>query len=178
MHDQQLVQRIKAGDNAAFTCLVETYQKRVYSVAYGIVHNPEDAMDVAQETFMRAWDKIGSWRGEASLSTWLCRIASNLALDIMRKRKRVIPVQEVQFNPGQSHPAAETEILHREQNTEISVAVANLPEDYRRLIVLRHTGEMSYQEMADLLGLSLTQVKNRLLRARQMLKLSLAGRLD
>lgn len=178
LQDQQFVERIKVGDNAAFTQLVETHQKRVYSVAYGIVRNPDDAMDAAQETFLRAWSKIGSWRGEAALSTWLCRIASNIALDITRKRKRAVPVEEVEFDPDCAQPCAEAVIIQTEEKSQLAMAIAALPEKYRQLIILRHTGEMSYQEMADLLGLSLTQVKNRLLRARQLLKQSLKGRLD
>ena len=176
MVEQQLIQKIKAGDTAAFTILVETYQKRVYSVAYGIMRNQADAMDISQETFMKAWDRIGSWRGEASLSTWLCRIASNAALDYLRKNKRVIPVEQVEYSNQQ--PGVDIDVIESEQRAELNQAVSGLPKDYRELLVLRHAGDMSYQDMADTLGLSLSQVKNRLLRARQMLKNSLAGRID
>ena len=157
--DEQLVQRIKAGDNAAFTTLIENNQGKVYSVAYGLVRNSEDAMDISQETFLRAWDKIATWRGEASLSTWLCRIASNLA-------------------PGEVQCGPDADILSAEQKAELENAVAQLPEEYRHLVILRHAGAMSYRDMATTLGLSLSQVKNRLLRARQMLKRSLTGRVD
>lgn len=176
--DEQLVQRIKAGDNAAFTTLIENNQGKVYSVAYGLVRNSEDAMDISQETFLRAWDKIATWRGEASLSTWLCRIASNLSLDMLRKQKRVVPVREIVFAPGEVQRGPDADILSAEQKAELENAVAQLPEEYRHLVILRHAGAMSYRDMATTLGLSLSQVKNRLLRARQMLKRSLTGRVD
>lgn len=178
MQDEQLVHRILAGDDAAFTTMMEIYQKRVYSVAYGIVRNPDDAMDVAQETFFRAWARISSWRGEASLSTWLCRIASNLALDIVRKNKRVIPVDEIAGSQVSADADAVTALISAENTAELEKAVAELSEDYRSIIVMRHTAAMSYQDIADALGLSLSQVKNRLLRARQMLKTKLTGRVD
>jgi len=174
--DDQLVERIKAGDNAAFTILIEANQSKVYSVAYGIVRNPQDSMDIAQETFIRAWGRIGTWRGEASLSTWLCRIASNLALDLIRKQKKVTPVQEIEYGPGIVQSGIDEDVLVAEQNAELEKALTELPEEYRRLMVLRHTGDMSYQDLADLLDLSLSQVKNRLLRARQMLRKRLTGR--
>lgn len=176
MQEVELVSQIKAGNSAAFASLIEEYQKKVYSVAYGIVRNPEDAMDIAQETFIRVWDRIGTWRGDAALSTWICRVASNLALDFLRKNKRVVPVEDIEYGRDVVQPSVEADVLNAEAKTELDRAVSQLPEEYRQLVVLRHTGDMSYQDMADLLGLSLSQVKNRLLRARQMLRERLKGR--
>jgi len=171
--EEEMVQRIKSGDKAAFSALMEAYQRKIYSVALGIVRNPEDAMDIAQETFIRAWTKIASWRGDASLSTWLCRIASNLAMDTIRKRKRVLPMADIELSAAENN--LEAEVIRAEEKRALDQAIAELPEDYRCLVVLRHTAAMPYQDMADMLGLSLSQVKNRLLRARQMLKTSLSG---
>lgn len=177
MNDAELVAEIKAGNSAALAEVIELYQKKVYSSAYAIVGNSPDAMDIAQDTFIRAWDRIGTWRGEAGLSPWLCRIAANLALDFLRKNKRVVPVAEIKYNKD-VQPSAEADMLRAETKSQLNQAVVALPQKYRKLIVLRHSSEMSYQEMADLLGLSLSQVKNRLLRARQLLQKDLKGRVD
>lgn len=177
MKDAELVAEIKAGNNAALAEVIELYQKKVYALAYAIVGNPQDAMDISQETFIRAWTRIGTWRGEAGLAPWLSRIAANLAVDFLRKNKRLIPVADIKYNEG-VQPSIEADLLRAETKSQLEQAVAALPLEYRQLVVLRHSGEMSYQEMADALGLSLSQVKNRLLRARQMLRKSLMGRVE
>ena len=109
MKDAELVAEIKAGNNAALAEVIELYQKKVYASAYAIVGNPQDAMDISQETFIRAWTRIGTWRGEAGLAPWLSRIAANLAVDFLRKNKRLIPVADSstmrEFSPASSRPA-------------------------------------------------------------------------
>lgn len=177
MKDIELVAEIKAGNSAALAEVIELYQKKVYNSAYAIVGNPQDAMDIAQDTFIRAWSRIGTWRGETGLAPWLCRIAANLAIDFLRKHKRLIPVADIKSHQ-EVQPSVEADLLREETKFQLEQAVAALPLEYRQLVILRHSGEMSYQEMADLLGLSLSQVKNRLLRARQMLRKSLMGRVD
>jgi len=171
--DTELVRAILAGNDAAFARLVELYQQKLYTVAYGVTGNSQDALDVVQDTFIKAWCNLASWRSEGPLSAWLCRIATNLALDHLRKRKRLVPAEQLEWNRAGAD--VEAEVIEAETAAELKRAVDALPEAYRLLIVLRHSGNFSYQEMADMLGITLSQVKNRLHRARKMLKKRLWG---
>lgn len=164
--DADLVTRALSGEKAAFAEIVGQYQNKVFSVAKGVLGSREDALDVAQETFLRAYRKLPTLRGE-NLSAWLCRIATNIALDLLRKQKNQVLWEEFDFQPAPATENPDAVLLASEQSTALSRAVESLPPAYRSMIVLRHVAELSYQEIADQLELPLSQVKNRLLRARR-----------
>jgi RNA polymerase sigma-70 factor (ECF subfamily) len=161
MSDQELVQSVRNGDRRAFTELMRRYQERVYWVARRIVRSHDDADDVTQETFVKAFVGLGDFRGDASFYTWLYRIAVNLSLNAIRKRQvlnylresallsRVLPLGE--------DPLREVEF--RDLQSRLEKAVEQLPEKQRAVFVLRHYEEMPYEEIAQILKTSVGGLK-------------------
>ncbi len=175
-----LLSRLQAGDRAAFAYLVELHSPHVYRVALKLLGDEQEAEEVLQETFLRAFEKIGQFEGRARLGTWLYRIATNLAL--MRLRKRQLPTvpldEPLSGEDGEEMPRElldwsqlpEEELLSAEARAEMDAAIAALPETLRSVFVLRDIEGLSTQETADVLGLSVPAVKSRLLRARLALR--------
>jgi RNA polymerase sigma-70 factor (ECF subfamily) len=180
----ELVQRSRRGDVAAFDTLVRRYEKQVYSLAYRLVGSYDDASDIAQVAFVRAWNKLHGFRGDASFPTWLFRIVTNAFLDT-RKRARPRPqcsLEEVlaleesdvtrQFEDA--GPSLQDRAEAREQRELLEQAIADLPEAQRTLVVLYHLQECSYEQIAEILELPMGTVKSRLNRARLALHDKLA----
>ncbi|MCE5200174.1 MAG: sigma-70 family RNA polymerase sigma factor [Armatimonadota bacterium] len=178
--EQVLIQRCKDGDICAFDELVIRFQKRVYNFAYGIAGNYDDANDVAQEAFVRVFNSIGTFRGDANFTTWIYRIVTNVYLDERKKAKshRQISLDEYvdldensvsrQIEDDNPLPAEVAE--SKERNQIVRNAINALP-DYQRIIMtLYHLHDRSYEEIADILHLPIGTVKSRLNRARQALK--------
>lgn len=178
--DEQLVEMAKAGDDSAFPKLVERYSRRILRVARNITNNEEDAEDVLQESFMKAYGHLDSFQGTSKFYTWLVRITMNEALMKLRKRKtgRVVSLDE-ELDTGED--SVTREIAVWEGNPEdrysqeelrelLDKTIASLPEGFRSVFVLRDVEEMSTEETADILGLSIPAVKSRLLRARLQLR--------
>lgn len=162
-----LVQLAKGGNAVAFEQLISQHQDRVYALAYRILGNPEDAADIRQETFIRAWRCIRGFRQDASFSTWLHRITVNLCISLKRRRDYVVhePLEE------ESQPAAS--VACRERTEEIIAlrrVLAAMPDHHRVLIVLRDMEGRSYEEIAGILGCSVESVRSRLCRARGILR--------
>ena len=148
MEDHQLVERCRTGDVAAFEELVKRHQARAYAIAYRLLGRREDAQEVAQEAFSRAYFRLAEFRGTAQFRTWLYRILVNLATDFLRRRKPEVPENEALFqmvdtrgNPG--------EHLHRQElRQNIEEAINALPADLRTVILLREMEGLSYAEIA------------------------------
>jgi len=157
--DQTLVTASLAGDKAAFDEIVERHRRTIYQVCFRFVNNHEDASDLAQETFVRAWKGLGRFKGHAALSTWLYRIAVNVCLNhVSAKRLTVEPLDSDRF----IDPAAElpgTNLVRQERALAVRRAIAELPEKQRATLILRSYHEMSHQEIADVLGSSVGAVK-------------------
>lgn len=178
--DAQLVARTLEGDRSAFGELVEHYQKRAYSVAYGIVRDREEAWDVAQEAFVKAYRNLDRFAGDSAFFTWLYRITYNLSIDAVRARSRrdvklLDESRELEnalqkqgkptfdVNPGEVTDRAELKrILHQ--------AMSALSEKHRAVIVLREVEGLSYEEIADVLGVAKGTVMSRLFHARKNLQ--------
>jgi len=180
--DTALVKRAKSGDGKAYDELIVLYKDAVFSIIYRMVHNTQEAEDLAQEAFIKAYNSINSFNEEYAFSTWLFKIATNNCIDFFRKRKlktysmdQTIKYKddEIQQEYADSDPTAEKEILSSEKSAMIRRAIENLPEKYRTAIMLRHHEERSYEEIAQVLDLPLGTVKARIFRAREMLKKSL-----
>jgi len=185
--DQELLQRVRAGDQEAFYTLVSRYERPLYRSALAITRSPADAEDVVQETFLRAYEHLAQFRGEAKFQTWLTQIALNTARMRLRKNhgalwesldqprtteEGVLPrdVREWRENPEQQLGREEIEtVLHQ--------ALKGLPAGYREVVALRDIQLLSTQETAEILGLSVANVKTRLLRARLQLRERLAAHL-
>ncbi|MBM3760657.1 MAG: RNA polymerase sigma factor [Acidobacteria bacterium] len=178
--DEHLVELAKTGDNGAFPELVKRYSRRILRVARNITNNDEDSEDVLQETFMKAYTHLDGFQGNSRFYTWLVRIAMNESLMKLRKRKtgRVVSLDE-ELSTGED--TITREIAVWEGNPEdrysqeelrelLDTTIASLPEGFRTVFVLRDVEELSTEETADMLGLSIPAVKSRLLRARLQLR--------
>lgn len=174
--DLALARRAVCEDDAMAE-IVSRYERMIYHIAYRSAASPEDAADITQETFLKAWRSLHAFRGDCSLSTWLCRIALSCACDFARGKKRRFTVPLHSHPDGEDEPYAEIPVtdvsfLPEEQavrQMEIAAvreAIASLPEEQRLVVTLRDLGEMSYADIADTLGLELGTVKSRLNRAR------------
>ena len=181
IEDLSLARQAAAGNDNAFSVLVDRYSRLIYNVALRSVSSPEDAADISQETFLKAWRSIGSFRGECALSTWLCRIAINCCRDHARsaKRHRVLSLtvhddeeeSKVLDIPDTDVTAMPEEELTRQ--TEIAAvrqAIGSLPEDQKMIITMRDITGLSYAEIAETLGLEMGTVKSRINRARGAVK--------
>jgi RNA polymerase sigma-70 factor (ECF subfamily) len=179
--DLGLVRRAQTGDFTAFEQLVSRFQGRVYGVAYRILGSTHDAEDVVQQTFISLIEHIDSFRGDAAVATWVLRIATNFALKILRKRKGLptVPLdagdETYASVPHPEYIAAWREppdaLAERAELRELlDRAIAELDEKYRTVFVLRDIEGLSTEETADVLGLSASNVKVRLLRARMQLR--------
>jgi RNA polymerase sigma-70 factor (ECF subfamily) len=157
--DQALVAASLAGETAAFDEIVERHRRALYQVCFRFVNNHEDASDLVQETFVRAWKGLGSFKGQAALSTWLYRIAVNVCLNrVSTKRLQVEPLESDRF----IDPAAElpgTDLRRQERADAVRRAIAELPAKQRATLILRTYHEMSHQEIAEVLGNSVGAVK-------------------
>jgi RNA polymerase sigma-70 factor, ECF subfamily len=182
LNDRALLERAKQGDTEAFEALVERHRDRVFGVALHLLRSESDAAEVTQETFLAAWKALNSFRGEAEVSTWLHRIAGNFALMRLRKKKVQDKVEEPGGSPAFSdrgtlaemvadwHPNAEGQVLDAELRTAIEQAVEKLPEAHRQVFLLRDVDGLSYEEITEITGESLSAVKSRLHRARLALR--------
>ncbi|CDX21835.1 RNA polymerase sigma factor [Mesorhizobium plurifarium] len=181
--DMALVRRALARDPDAFRAIIKTHNQRLYRIARGVVRNDAEAEDVLQETYMRAFSSLGAFRGEASLSTWLSRIAINEALGRLRKRKRIVampgnteaqiirfPLNQNDVNPGDD---PERTMAQRQILGLVERATDSLPDVYRTVFVARVIEGLSIEETADLLGVKPETVKTRLHRARALVRKAL-----
>jgi RNA polymerase sigma-70 factor, ECF subfamily len=175
-----LVAAAKAGDAAAFTTLVNRYERKIYRLAKHITQNDEDAEDVLQESFLKAYEHLDGFQGNSKFYTWIVRIAVNEALMKLRKRKgdRTVPLDEP-VDTGEEMVAREIAVWEdnpeerysREEMQEIlDQAVQTLKPDFRTVFILRDIEELSTEEAAEALGISIPAVKSRLLRARLALR--------
>jgi RNA polymerase sigma-70 factor (ECF subfamily) len=179
LNELELIQQLRAGDEGAFKTLVANYQDLVYNTALGIVQNSEDAEDVAQEVFIQVYRSIDQFKGDARLSTWIYRITTTKALDHIRSRKRKKrfafitslfgPNDELVHEPVDfQHPGVTLD--RKEQAALLFRMIEQLPENQKVAFTLHKTEELSYQEIADVMQLSVSAVESLLFRARQNLR--------
>jgi len=180
---RNLVKRAKEGDREAFTELVNLYSDRVYNLALRILKNPDDAADILQETFITVFEKIQTFDGRSDFFTWLYRIATNFSLMKLRKDRRMILSEEeleAKFdNPGQMElhewqNLPLKDMLSDEFRKHLDEAVDSLPDIYRSVFVLRDLENLSIKETSKVLGITESNVKIRLKRARMFLREKLA----
>lgn len=162
-----------AGDQQAFRLIVERYQTMVYSIAYNVLGSHVDAEDAAQEAFLRCYRCLAEYRGEASFSTWLYRVALTTAVDYRRRERRRPQPVDVPDVADDVEPE-----LHGLTAADLTAALADLPEDYRTPTVLRDVYGLPYQEIADITGRPLGTVKVMVHRGRASLRLRLRARKD
>jgi RNA polymerase sigma-70 factor (ECF subfamily) len=183
--DAELVRRTLDGDHEAYRALVNAYQNKVYGIAYGVIHNREDALDIAQDVFIKAFKKLRSFRGSSSFYTWLYRITVNMAIDHARKKRQMVSVNYddrlLEQPPAEGAPrdgrrVNPLEVLKRQElNTTIMSAIMELPEEQRATVILRELEDLSYAEIASVLGCSIGTVMSRLHYGRKKLRQKLSG---
>jgi RNA polymerase sigma-70 factor, ECF subfamily len=187
LDDRQLVARILAGDRDGFTELVGRYEKRIVNYVYRMTHRYEEAHDLAQEIFLKVYLALDRYDPKYQFSTWIFRIAQNSAIDALRKKS--LPEVSLTNKPEDESKGKEREfpdvgvspyrdLRNKQLSGAIDQAVEKLPVDYRELIQLRHFAELSYEEIAELKKMPLGTVKNKLFRARNLLKEELEGYLE
>jgi RNA polymerase sigma-70 factor (ECF subfamily) len=184
--DRTLVGRAMRGDRDAFGALVQRHQDRVFNLAYQVVRNREDALDVAQEAFVKAFASLSNFKGEASFTTWMHRIVVNLAIDCLRRRRRGDPTAYDDRlhvpEDGEHGPAApddpEAALGTRQVQSLLSRGIAALPPAHRAVLILREIQGLSYEEIAQAVGCSLGTVMSRLFYARRKLQKVLRPNLD
>ena len=186
--DEELIKKIRRGDRTAFQVLVEKYQRRIYAVAYSLLGNREDALDVVQEAFIKAYRSLDRFKGKSSFYTWLYRITANTAIDYGRKESRR---DEVEFReeleqdeekgdypvaPSSENPAEG--LMRKELGELIEGAIRELPAEQRTAVALREIEGLSYKEIAKVMRCSEGTVMSRLHYGRKKLQELLGHHLD
>jgi RNA polymerase sigma-70 factor, ECF subfamily len=175
--DEELVARSKGGDADSFNQLILRWERPIYALAYRVIGREEDARDVCQETFLRAFRALPGFKGEAKFSSWVYRIALNLCRDWMRRQRRAPTMQmpegvdpiEMASERGPVE-SIETLVERRELSGVVEEAMALLPEEQRTAIILKEYHGMTFQEIADLQGCPLSTVKTRLYQGLSVLR--------
>ena len=178
LEDAELVERIRTGETALYDTLMRRYHQRLYRIARVILRNPEEAEDVVQEAYVRAYTHLDQFAGAAKFSTWLTKIAVHEALARLRKRSRIVgadPVKGAEKSSGMeslesSIPNPEVQAFEKQTLEMLEAAIEAMPDNLRSVFVMREMEEMSTAETAECLGLSDAAVKIRLHRARKLLR--------
>lgn len=184
--ENQLVKLALKGDQSAFAEIVGLYQERIYHMSYRMLSNKQEAEDVVQETFLRVHHHLERFDENMKFSTWIYRIATNLCIDRLRKRKPIYSLDAESSDyegldgyamiPSDDR-TPESELLLSETQRIIHEAIDTLPPKYKSVMILRYIQEMSLQEVGDVLGMPVTTIKTRVHRGREFLRKKLEHRL-
>lgn len=173
-----IVQQVLGGDTNAFEALMLEYEKKIYNVALRMLGNSEDAADMTQEAFIKAYNSLASFRGDSKFSVWLTRIVSNLCLDFLRSRSRRPTVSlsmedddgdDVQLDIADSSQSPEQLLERSLTRDSVRRGLKSLPDDYREILLLREIQGLSYDEIAAVLDIEVGTVKSRIFRGRKKL---------
>lgn len=171
--DSILIARAQKGDNAAIEALLLCCEKRVYNTAFRFMGNEADALDMAQESLIKIYKKLPTYRSDASFSSWVYRICVNTCLDELRRRKKApVPIDYIQNEAADSleAPSPEKYAISIENKEMLQIAINALGEEQKSVIILRDINGLSYEEVAECLNISIGTVKSRICRARQKLR--------
>ena len=175
--EQQWIAQARQGNQEAFEQLVHLYEKRIYVLALRMCGSPEDAAEAAQEAFLAAWQGLPFFRGEASFSTWLYRLASNACVDLLRREGRhrqsagpSLDDEETSLSVPDTGPGPQEATERRELREQIEAGLATLSPEHRQVLILREIHQLSYDEIARTLELDLGTVKSRISRGRRQLR--------
>lgn len=178
--DELLLRRAQQGDPGAFEQLMAPLEQRVWRICWHYTGNREAAEDCGQETMLRVWRSLESYRGDCALESWVYRIAANCCMDYLRKKKRdksvsMEPMQEQGFDPPDPSPGTEEQAVAADERRRLREAIASLPEDQREALVMTQLERIPYEDAARSLGVSEGTVKSRVNRAKARLKEWLSG---
>lgn len=168
--DLELINSCIAGNQDSFAEIVTRYKKLIYSIVYNMIRDKQEVNDIAQEVFIRIYKSLNRYNPEYKFSTWSVKIATNLCLDVLRKKRvdstSIDEIEGVSIDTD----TPEARFLRKEKSERIRRAIEGLPDKYRIPVVLFHQNNLSYEEMAKVLNEPMTIIKNRLYRARLMLR--------
>ena len=175
MTEQELVRAAAGGDTEAFAQLVRTYENKIYHLALRMSGSPDDAGDIAQEAFLAAWRGLPAFRGEAGFATWLYRLASNAAIDYLRRQRKQrgelsLDDEELGLDAVDAGPGPQDAAEGEEVRSAVAAGLGALSEGHRQVLVLRELQGLSYEEIAAVLAVDLGTVKSRISRARSALR--------
>lgn len=185
LSEKQIVDAVRRGDQSALGRLLETYQHRIFNTCLRMVGNRDDAAEVAQETMLKVIEHIGDFHGQSEVSTWMIRIAMNLSISHLRKRRlRQAVSLDASGSDGDDdqstalkhdladrrEPSPDLSVQHQEMVAHLHDALGRIEEDFRAVLVLRDIEEMDYQQIAEVLAIPVGTVKSRLFRARLALR--------
>ena len=175
MNEKELILLMQQGDESAFETLVRLYEKKVYTLCRRMCGSDEDAQEAAQDAFLSLWRSAKSFRGDASLSTWFYRLATNACIDLLRRNKRggervSLDDEETTLKLVDESPLPEQALERKETQRLIEEGLAALPEEYRAILLLREAEGLSYAEIADAMHMELGTVKSRISRGRVLLR--------
>ena len=185
--DLELVRRVQAGDKSAFDVLVIKYQQKVINLVTRYVHDPHIAMDVSQESFIKAYRGLKNFRGDSAFYTWLYRISINTAKNYLVSKGRRMPDDDIDAQEAEQYDGGgklreistpEREALTEEIQTTVQNAIDVLPDDLRIAITLRELEGLSYEEISETMGCPIGTVRSRIFRARESIESELAPLLD
>lgn len=177
--EKKLIESVLAGDPEAFSDLMAIHEKQVYNLCLRMTGHPEDAQDLAQEAFIKAWRGLRFYKFESSFSTWLYRLTSNVCIDFLRQQKRratgSLTVtgdegEEIELEIVDPAPLPEQQASDREDQAQIAEALNQLEEEFRLALTLRIVDDLSYEQIGEVLDLKPGTVKSRIARARTKLK--------
>ena len=173
--DDELIARVRQGDQDAFAVLIERYKRMVYNLAYRLLGNPNDAEDASQETFVRAYTRLATYEPDGRFGAWLSAICSHWCIDTMRARRRRVQTVALGKVPESDRFISQVDgpeevALVADSRDEVQRWLAALPPQYRTVLTLRYFQDLSYAEIADVLDEPVSTVRMRLFRARAMLQ--------
>ena len=173
--DELLLRRARQGDPEAFESLLTPLEGRIWRICWHYTGERESASDCAQETMLKIWRSLDSYRGDCAFETWVYRIAANCCLDAMRKARRdrsesIEPLREAGFDPPDPEPGTEEKVIAADRRQRLREGIAQLPEDQREALVMTQLEKIPYEEAAGLLGTTEGTVKSRVNRAKARLR--------
>jgi RNA polymerase sigma-70 factor (ECF subfamily) len=183
IEENDLVKRAKAGDLNAYEQIIILYEKKVFGLIYNLIKNYDELEDIAQEVFIKVYRNLKNFKEESSLYTWIYRITVNVCIDEMKKRRKVVSIDEkIQLDDGEvdfqipdNGKSLEEILEEKDERLRLMNCINKLPESARTMIVLRDIKEFSYQEISEILNINIGTVKSKINRARELLKKLLGG---
>ena len=169
------IDRARQGDEAAFSAIYERYERAIYALVYRLMGNPDDAFDITQDVFVKAYKALAKTSPDLNLSAWLHRIASNACLDVLRRRKIIRwmpwdPAEHANITPATSQDEPERRLMGQETRAQVQAVLNLMNERYRLCLVLREYQDLSCEEIAEIMGTSRQAIKSMLFRAREQFR--------
>lgn len=173
LSDEKLVQLVLDGDREAFSVLISRYERQIYGLAYRLTNNKHEAQDLGQEAFIKIYQSLAKYDPERPFFSWMYKVASNQCYSLLRKKRDAeTPLESViEFMPDDNleETSPELFVLKKENQDNVRSALASLPEKYRLALILRFMEDMSYQDIADTMDISLSAVESRIHRGKKLL---------